>query len=387
MRFPLYPVTIGVAVCLPALAAVWLGLFSIARLELLADRSQALENVRLPRAELAVAVERRILLAAQGVRGYALSGDREALERAKADLAKAADALQDAKVAASRPGLADLAGEAEKIEYFLTAYKKAAEASVFANERVAADRVALAKAQETYAAAVDDYVAFRSAQWEKELAARYPAPEALRQHVKRLRTAQSAVWAGVDVRQAAETARADREPARLLEALPRYDEAQASLRDSSVGGEEEGKRLGPAFAALAECRRTAAALLQDWESLRETGRRILEAERGALAAAATLGGASLTDAAGQAGGLASSLRASRWWLGLAAGGILAGGIGFAVFVGCALGLPVRRCAAFAHDLSVGRLTGSLAVSGRGEIGELAESLKEMARRLGKRLAR
>ena len=63
------------------------------------------------------------------------------------------------------------------------------------------------------------------------------------------------------------------------------------------------------------------------------------------------------------------------------------GLTFAVLAAFVLGLPVRRCALFARDLSVGRLTETLVAAGRDEVGLLADSLREMARRLGKHLAR
>ncbi len=387
MRFPLFPVKIGLAVCLPALAALFLGLFAVSRLDDLAGRSRFLETARLPRADLAAAVERRLLTASQAIRGYALSGEREALERAKKELARAADALHDAREAASRPGMRELGAEAEKIGYFLDGYKKAAEASVAGNEQVGEDRAALARAADAYAAAVAGYAEFRAALWDKELAAKYPAPEALRQHARRLKAALAAQDAGRDVRLAAEKARADRDPRLLAEAVARFDAAEAALRDSKAGGEEEGRRLGPAFAALAEYRQAVTTLLTDWEALRATGRQILEAERAALAAASELGGASLAETAGDAGALAGALVATRFWLGAAGWIILACGAGFAVAMGLVLGLPARRCAAFARDLCVGRLTGSLTVNTRDEVGQLAESLREMARRMGKRLSR
>ena len=78
MRVPLFSAKIALAVCLPAVAALVLGLFAVSRLDGLAARSKTLETARLPRADLAVAVERRLLLAAQAIRGYALSGDRDA---------------------------------------------------------------------------------------------------------------------------------------------------------------------------------------------------------------------------------------------------------------------------------------------------------------------
>jgi HAMP domain-containing protein len=386
MRFPLYPVKIGLAVCLPAVAALFLALFAVSRLDGLAGRSRALETARLPRADLAVAVERRLLLAAHAIRGYALTGEREALERAKKDLDKAADALHDAREAAARPGMEGLAAEAEKIGFFLDAYKKAAEASVVGNERLAEARAALAKAAETYLAAVAAFAEFKTAQWDKELAAKYPAPEALRQHARRLKAAQAAMDAGRDVREAAETARASRDPGLLSQVGPRFDAAETALRDSK-GNEEDAKRLGPAFAALAAYRQAVTGLLAEWEALRATGRQILEAERAALGAASQLGGASLAETAGDAGALASSLSASRVWLRLAGWAVLLLGIGFAAVVALVLGLPVRRCATFAHDLSVGRLTDTLKVSARDEVGLLAASLREMARRLGKHLAR
>lgn len=387
MRFPFFPLKIGLAVCLPAVAALFLGLFAVQRLDALANRSRSLETARLPRADLAVAVERRLLLAAQAIRGYALTGDREALDRAKKDLAKAAEALHDAREAATRPGMEGLAAEAEKIGYFLDAYKKAAEASVVANERVATGREALTRAAEAYGAAVTAYADLKTAQWDKELAAKYPAPDALRQYAKRIKAVQTAQAAGRDVKEAAETARGTRDPALLADASPRFDAAEAALREAKGVGDEDAKRISVAFAALAEYRQAVSTLLADWESLRGTGRQILEAERASLSAATELGGASLAEAAGDAGSLASSLRASRLFLGAAAWGILLLGAGFAVAMALVLGLPVRRCAAFARDLSVGRLTGSLAVTGKGEVGALAESLREMARRLGKRLAR
>ncbi|MHC1791301.1 HAMP domain-containing protein [Solidesulfovibrio sp.] len=387
MRFPFFPVKIGVAVCLPAVAALLLGLVAVSRLDGLAQRSRSLETARLPRADLAVAVERRLLLAAQAIRGYALSGEREALERAKKELAQAADALHAAREAASRPGMESLAAEAQKISFFLDTYKKAAESAVVANDRVSQARAALATAQDAYAAALAGYVELKTAQWDRELAAKYPQPEPLRLHAKRLKTAQAAEDAGRDVRLAAETAKADRDPARLAQALPRYDEAEAALREIKAGSDDETKRLAPVFTALAGCRQAASALLTDWEALRATGRQIVEAERAAISAGTELGGTTLAEAAADASGLADALGGSRLLLLGAAWGILVLGIVFAVAMALVLGLPVRRCAAFARDLSVGRLTGRLPVSGWDEVGQLAESLREMARRIGKRLAR
>jgi len=387
MRFPLFPAKIAAAVILPAVAALLLGTFAVSRLDALADRSRALETARLPRADLAVAVERQLLLAAQAIRGYALSADRDALERAKKDLAKAADALHDAREAATRPGMESLAAEAEKIGYFLDAYKKAAEASVAGNERLDAARAALERAQAGYAGAVSGYIEQKTAQWDKELAAKYPQPDPLRQHAKRLRAAQAALAAGGDVREAAATARALRDPARLSEATERLDAAEAALRDARAGSDDDAKKLAPSFAALAEYRQAVAGVLADWEALRATGRQILEAERAALSAATALGGASLAEAAGDAGAVASALRGSRLTLLAAAWGILILGAAFAVAMALLLGVPVRRCAFFAKDLADGRVTGTLAVSCRDEVGQIAESLREMARRLGKRLAR
>ncbi|MYL83722.1 HAMP domain-containing protein [Desulfovibrio aerotolerans] len=387
MRFPLFPVKIGVAVCLPAVAALLLGLFAVSRLDGLAERSRNLETARLPRADLAAAVERRLLLAAQAIRGYALSGEREALERAKKELAQAADALQAAKEAATRPGMEGLAAEAAKIGFFLDTYKKAAESAVAANDRVAQARTALTTAQDAYAAAVAGYIELKTAQWDKELATKYPQPDVLRLHAKRLKTAQAVQDAGRDVRLAAESAKADRDPAKLSQALTRYDEAEAALRDIKAGSDEETKRLGPIFTALAGCRQSATTLLADWETLRATGRQILEAERAAVAAGTELGGATLAEAAADASGLGNALTISRRILGGAAWAILLGGAAFAVAMALVLGVPVRRCSLFARDLSAGRITDKLTVSGRDEVGQLAESLKEMARRIGKRLAR
>ena len=280
-----------------------------------------------------------------------------------------------------------LAAEAAKIGFFLDTYKKAAESSVVANDRVTQARIGLTTAQDAYAAAVAGYIELKTAQWDKELATKYPQPDVLRLHAKRYKTAQAIQDAGRDVRLAAESAKADRDPAKLSQALTRYDEAEAALRDIKAGSDEETKRLSPIFTALAGCRQAATTLLADWETLRATGRQILEAERAAVSAGTELGGATLAEAAADASGLANALNASRLILGGAAWAILLAGAVFAVAMALVLGGPVRRCSFFARDLSDGRITDKLTVSGRDEVGQLAESLKEMARRIGKRLAR
>lgn len=387
MRFPLYPLKIALAVIVPFLAALLLGLFAASHLAALSGRFQALEAARLPRADLAVRLERQLLLASQAVRGYALSGDREALERAKQDLAKAADVLYAAREAAAQPGMEDMAAASEKIGYFLDAYKKAAEASVGANERVAADRQALSQAATTYGEALAAYTEQKTAQWDKELAARYPAPEALRQHARRLQLAQTAANAGRDVSEAAGLARGDRDPTRLAAAEPRFDAAEAALRDARAGSDDEARRLTPVFAALAAYRQATTRLLTDWEALRETGRRILDAERAALGATARLGGASLAEVAGDASGMADSLGTLRLLLVVGVWALVLAGVVYAGAMAGLLGWPVRRCAVFARDLALGRLAATLPVRGHDEVGALAENLREMARRLGKYLAR
>jgi HAMP domain-containing protein len=386
MRFPLFPVKLGLAVALPALAALFVGLFAVSRLDALADRAKDLEIARLPRADLAAAVERRLLVAAQAIRGYALSGERETLERAKKELAQAADAVHAARVAADHPGMASLAAEAEKIGYFLDAYKKAAESSVAANERVAADRTALTEAAEKFAATATEYADWKAGQWDKALAVKYPQPALLRQHAQRVKGIQAAITAGKAPQLAAETARATRNPALLAAAVPQLDAAEKALRELK-GGDEDDKHLVPVFSALADYRQAIVSLLSDWEALRATGRQILEAERAALSAGTQLGGSTLTEAAGDASSLATALSRSRVWLVVASVIVAAAGLTFAGLAAVFLGVPVRRCAFFARDLSVGRLTGTLTASGTDEVGLLAESLREMARRIGKHFAR
>jgi len=386
MRFPLFPLKIGLAVFVPVLAALLVGLFGGSRLTALTDRAHELETVRLPRADLAGTVERRLLLAAQAVRNYALNDDREALERAKKELAQAADALHAAREAAGRPGMESLATEAQKIGMFLDAYKKATEASVGANERVAADRTALTEAADGFTAAAKTYAEWKTAQWDKELAAKYPQPAPLRLHAQRLKTIRAAMAIGTEPKLAAADARAARDPALLAAALPRLDAAEALLRELK-GSDDDNKHVAPVFSALAAYRQAIATLLTDWEALRGTGRQILKAERAALSAGNDLGGGSLTEAAGEATSLDTTLSRARIGLMVVSWGVTVIGLTFAVLAAMVLGMPVRRCAAFARDLSVGRVTETLIADSHDEVGVLAASLREMARRIGKRLAR
>lgn len=386
MRFPFFPLKIGLAVFVPVLAALLVGLFGASRLTALAERAHELETIRLPRADLAGTVERRLLLAAQAVRNYALSNDREALERAKKELAQAADALHAAREAASRPGMASLGTEAQQIASVLETYKKAAEASVADNERVGTDRAALTEAANTFLTAATAYADWKTAQWDKALAVKYPQPAALRQHAQRLKTIRQAIAIGGEPRLAAETARATRNPALLTAVVPRLDAVETLLR-TLKGNDEDNKRMVPVFAALAAYRRAITALITDWATLRATGQRILKAERAALAAGDRLGGGSLTEAASEATNLDTTLSRSRIGLMVVTWGVTVIGLTFAVLAAVVFGMPVRRCAAFARDLSEGRVTETLAEDGRDEVGILAASLREIARRIGKHLAR
>ena len=69
---------------------------------------------------------------------------------------------------------------------------------------------------------------------------------------------QAALRLGQEPAQAAEAARAARDPAILVAAIPRLDDTEKALRDLKTS-DEDGKRLVPAFSALADYRQAIGA--------------------------------------------------------------------------------------------------------------------------------
>jgi len=141
------------------------------------------------------------------------------------------------------------------------------------------------------------------------------------------------------------------------------------------------------LAALVEYEARARALLDEWLSLESAGGKLLVDERAVLEAAAGLARERATVGSEAAQALSKSLTWSRRFALAAAWGMGIFGLAWAVIGAVLLAGPVVRCASFAKALVKGDLRPTLTVTGHDEAGALADALRELARRMGRSLAR
>jgi len=395
-RFPVYPVKILIAAGLPVVLAVAACLAAATAQNASGRSAEALAQVAFGRAQAAVRLERQALLTSHHLRGYALTGERHFLDEAKKELAEALTRMQEFKATASRTSQADgadgadVAEEAERLAWLVDAYKKAAEAVVGQNEAVAEARTAFEAAGNRLADLADAFAERKKAAL-VELAVKYPPGMLVRAVSDRIFYAQDMAGIARAVLAAEAEAGRARRPELLRAALDRLDgldgRAAKLAPQAAQAAEADAKDAAELAAVAGEFGKAAGHLAKEWELLHASGRTLALAERDALEAAAK---AVESAAAAERTGMEAftselALQKSLVWSLLLL--TVALGVAWVVLAVRFLGVPVARCAAFAFQLATGRVPRGLAVSGRDEVGILAESLREVSRRFGRSFAR
>ncbi|KUG28356.1 hypothetical protein ASZ90_001766 [hydrocarbon metagenome] len=395
-RFPVYPVKILIAAGLPVVLAVAACLAAATAQNASGRSAEALAQVAFGRAQAAVRLERQALLTSHHLRGYALTGERHFLDEAKKELAEALTRMQEFKATASRTSQADgadgadVAEEAERLAWLVDAYKKAAEAVVGQNEAVAEARTAFEAAGNRLADLADAFAERKKAAL-VELAVKYPPGTLVRAVSDRIFYAQDMAGIARAVLAAEAEAGRARRPELLRTALDRLDgldgRAAKLAPQAAQAAEADAKDAAELAAVAGEFGKAAGHLAKEWELLHASGRTLALAERDTLEAAAK---AVESAAAAERTGMEAftselALQKSLVWSLLLL--TVALGVAWVVLAVRFLGVPVARCAAFAFQLATGRVPRGLAVSGRDEVGILAESLREVSRRFGRSFAR
>jgi len=395
-RFPVYPVKILIAAGLPVVLAVAACLAAATAQNASGRSAEALAQVAFGRAQAAVRLERQALLTSHHLRGYALTGERHFLDEAKKELAEALTRMQEFKATASRTSQADgadgadVAEEAERLAWLVDAYKKAAEAVVGQNEAVAEARTAFEAAGNRLADLADAFAERKKAAL-VELAVKYPPGTLVRAVSDRIFYAQDMAGIARAVLAAEAEAGRARRPELLRTALDRLDgldgRAAKLAPQAAQAAEADAKDAAELAAVAGEFGKAAGHLAKEWELLHASGRTLALAERDTLEAAAN---AVESAAAAERTGMEAftselALQKSLVWSLLLL--TVALGVAWVVLAVRFLGVPVARCAAFAFQLATGRVPRGLAVSGRDEVGILAESLREVSRRFGRSFAR
>ncbi|QLA17886.1 hypothetical protein [Desulfolutivibrio sulfoxidireducens] len=386
-RIPLFSIKIALAVGLPVLLAVLACFAAASVLTSTHDEAGMVAEVFSRRADAAARLERRTLMTAHHLRGYALTGERHFLEEAKKELAAALERLQRLKEASGAAGAGPFAEEVERVAWLVEAYKKSAESIVGQNEAVAEVRTAFEAAGNRLVELGDELAKAKKAAL-TELAVKYPQGEMVRKFAQRIYHAQDLAEAGRAVLLAEAEAGRARRPEMLRAALGRFDGM-----DQWIGGlrsqasEDEIKKIDEIASTGEEFRKAAEDLVAQWDVLHAAGRTLALAERDALAAVSRAAENAAVEERIALERLSSTYAVS--------GALVWGFLGVTLLFGLAwlilavrfLGIPVTRCAAFAVALVRGRVPGDLRVGGRDEVGRLAESLRELSRRFGRTFAR
>jgi hypothetical protein len=386
-KLPVYPLKILLAVGLPAALAVAVCLVAATIQNASGNVAAAVAEVAFGRGEAAARLERQTLLTAHHLRGYALTGETHFLDEAKAELATALTRMQELKTAAARAGEGPFAEETERVAWLVEAYKKAAEAIVGQNEAVAEARTAFEAAGDRFAGLADAFAARKKAAL-IELAVKYPPGTLVRAVSDRIFHAQELALAAREVLAAEAQAGRARRPELLRSALSRLDDLDPHLDAlRPQASDEDVKAAGEMVTALEELRKAADHLAREWELLHASGRTLALAERDALdAVSKAVESAAVVEHKGMET-FASELFVQKSLLWTLLVITLCFTVVWVVLAVRYLGVPVSRCAAFAQRLAGGRVPRGLAVSGRDEVGVLAESLREISRRFGRSFAR
>ncbi|MDQ7832735.1 MAG: hypothetical protein RDU30_13450 [Desulfovibrionaceae bacterium] len=386
-RFPVYSLKILVAVALPTLLAVAACLAAATAQNASGKTAEALAGAAFGRGEVAARLERQTLLTAHHLRGYALTGERHFLEEAKRELALALTRMQELRTAASRAGEAAFAEEAERVSWLVDAYKKAAEGIVGLDEAVADARAAMTAAGNRLVEMGDAFAAQKKAAL-VELAVKYPPGTQVRAVSDRIFHAQDLAGIGRELLASEAEAGRLRRPELLRAAMERLDGMAGHLDGlRPPASEAEARDIEELAAVAGEFAKAVGHLVREWELLHAAGRTLALAERDALdAVAKSVVSANAVERKGMEA-FSSQLAMQKSLLWTLLGVTLAFGLVWIVLAVRFLGLPVSRCAAYAFALAKGRFPEGLSVSGRDEVGVLAEALREVSRRFGRSFAR
>jgi methyl-accepting chemotaxis protein len=383
-RIPVFPLKVALAVGLPVCVAV-LACFAAARaLTATHDQAGMVSEVVSRRAEVAVQLERRTLLTAHHLRGYALTGERHFLDEAKKELAEALERLQRLREASGASGQGAFAEEAERLAWLVEATSRRPR-SWWARTRPWPSPGPRSRPPEPLRGVGRGHGRGQEGGL-NEIAVKYPraswcaaSPEDLS------RPGVGRGWPGRAFGRG--RGRPGRRPDILARGLDRFEVLPGPSGASAQATEEDAKAIDELAPAGEEFRKASEQLAAEWDVLHAAGRTLALAERDALAAVARASENAVAEEKAGLGRLSAEYALSRGLVWGFLGMTLLFGVAWIVLAVRLLGVPVTRCAAFAVALVRGRVPGGLSVAGRDEVGGLAGALREMSRRFGRAFAR
>lgn len=414
MNFPLYPAKIVLAILVPLTAGICLGWLALARFEGASLAGDVPADGAVAPVVLSERLERRVLLTAYNLRGYDKSGEKSFLEAAKRDLAAAMETLHElrpigaAVLAGSetpkdpprssnfetssvlRDPKASFASEPpllDRTASLLDAYKEQAELTVAAHDALSVLRDEFDAAAGAYAAAVAQAEKVARGKLDIGLGVPYPPLEKVRLRRRQLDILERSAGFGAKLFEAVRQGQLDRKPFPSSDAAKYFSLMRETLDQYEAAGlEEETENLAAMRVAAAGYEKRTLALLDGWAAVSGAGENLLRDEAALMEAVSAVASRTLGNAEAVARELASNLVWSRRMMRAGMLVLALFGVVWIALAATALSGPVVKCARYARELAKenGNAPQSAPPAGwRGEVGVLADALREIAKRLGR----
>ncbi|MFW6214565.1 MAG: methyl-accepting chemotaxis protein [Alkalispirochaetaceae bacterium] len=373
--------TFGFGVVILLVAVV--GILAVVNMLEIQREAALLNQEFVPEVEVASDIERNALLVMYSARGYALTGRDDFLretqqysERLNTRIAEGGDLAERATA------LQVLGGQIEEAAASVDSYEGAFARTVELQEGLEELRAEMDRAAGTFIDQATAYLDEMDASFIQELNAGASA-SVLRDRYTQIALIKEVIDGGNEVRIANFRTQAEDDATHVNAALPRFEELDQLIEEleSLTFSQENLEALANVGGALNTYEEAVLSLLELTDALTE-----LEQEREAA-------GGGVLDAANTIAmsGIGQTQEIARTTQDRVAMAVSAVGIGLAVAIVAAVVIafiitrtitkPLYLGVTFATELSKGNLRASLAVDQRDEIGNLAESLKTMQKKL------
>ncbi len=336
-----------------------------------------------PEVEISNNIERTSLQTMYEMRGYALSRNpiylqrgRENLESIKAEIRRAEDLAQ------AQPVLVKLHDAVSQVKTDVGKYEELAEKTVATNEKIAAEREQMNIAAARFMQKSQELLDTQNESMKTEIGG-YTEPQALIDRLTKINLINDIIDAGNEVRVANFKAQAVRDHEMLKEALKRFESLETIFNQLREMIEREAN-----IEQLKEIRESANAykqamstLLENWLELNRITEMRQAAANKVLEQAQSVAKKGIEETHDIALSAENALSFSTNMMVIGLFFALIIGFGIAVFITRSIVGPMKEGIEFAGIVAGGDLDADLKIDQKDEIGDLAQSLREMVKSL------
>ena len=374
---------IGIGFGILILIACLLGGMAVLKMGGVQKESKSLAQEYVPEVDIANQLERNSLLTMYAMRGYALSENENYLESGRANLAKVQQVIEDAKAHAQKhPALVKLGEQVEVADQKVDRYEELSNQTVELNRAIAANRNTLDTAAANYMENCNEFLAGQNRKMREEIAS-LASQDALIERLRKITLVNDIIDVGNDTRIKAFKAQATRDLSMIESAQENFDKMTQLFDDLRQITYEKGdlERIDNTEAAANNYKNAMLALAGNWRKVNEVSK-----NRGAVAdevldAAQATADAGMTETKSIANTAVENLAAASkvMVIGLAVALII--GVAVAIYLTRSITRPIFKGVEFSKTMAQGDFTKELDIDQKDEIGQLADAMNGMVRKL------